>query len=313
MENYPTVDRESFQELLASAFAVQQMDSQSRSSLVEIGRSVTTGSLDVDEAVHLIVDRAQELEHRRNVAIGLLSDAQLPPALAPKDEPSTNADVTDDSCVTSPVHPPEVRTGRFQLRDPSALLLILVIAVALLLGWMLGRVTRPTTAHKKETPASVSAKPDAVTPQSGQIGQAEPSSAPPIPAKARIPEMPSDDLVVYQDGKVVFPRNTSKAQDGSSTTDSALVSAPKANGRLLKRVEPEYPEAARQQRIQGLVAFEATVGQDGEVQRLTVISGNPVLVTAASAAVLKWRFKPLVQNGRAVRFETRITVDFVLP
>ena len=41
MRNYPTVDRESFQELLASAFAVQQMDSQSRSTLVEIGRSVT--------------------------------------------------------------------------------------------------------------------------------------------------------------------------------------------------------------------------------------------------------------------------------
>ena len=53
MRNYPTVDRKSFQELLASAFAVQQMDSQSRSTLVEIGRSVTTGDLDVDGAIHL--------------------------------------------------------------------------------------------------------------------------------------------------------------------------------------------------------------------------------------------------------------------
>ena len=81
MRNYPTVDRESFQELLASSFAVQQMDSQSRSSLVEIGRSVTTGSLDVDEAVHLIVDRAQELEHSRNVAIGLLVTPSFPQLL----------------------------------------------------------------------------------------------------------------------------------------------------------------------------------------------------------------------------------------
>jgi TonB family protein len=55
------------------------------------------------------------------------------------------------------------------------------------------------------------------------------------------------------------------------------------------------------------------VDNDGEVQQVAVISGNPVLVSAASAAVLKWRFKPLVQNGRVVPFTTRITVDFVLP
>ena len=111
--------------------------------------------------------------------------------------------------------------------------------------------------------------------------------------------MPSDDLVVYQDGKVIF-RLPAKTQR-------------EANLQSLKRVEPVYPEAARQQRIQGLVVLDATVDKDGEVQQVTVISGNPILATAASAAVLKWRFKPLVQDGRVVPFTTRITVDFVLP
>ena len=82
MRNYPTVDRESFQELLASAFAVQQMDSQSRSTLVEIGRSVTTGDLDVDEAVQLIVDPTQELESTGDVAAGLLNGVHLPPRVS---------------------------------------------------------------------------------------------------------------------------------------------------------------------------------------------------------------------------------------
>jgi TonB family protein len=59
--------------------------------------------------------------------------------------------------------------------------------------------------------------------------------------------------------------------------------------------------------------LDAKVGKDGEVQQLAVISGNPMLATAAYAAVLKWRFKPLVQDGRAVSFQTKITVDFVLP
>jgi protein TonB len=82
---------------------------------------------------------------------------------------------------------------------------------------------------------------------------------------------------------------------------------------VLQRVEPEYPEAARQQHIQGQVVLEAYVGKDGAVQQLTVISGNSMLATAASDAVRQWRFKPFVQNGRAGEFQTRIKVHFVLP
>jgi TonB family protein len=298
MRNYPTVDRESFQELLASAFAVQQMDSQSRSALVEIGRSVTTGDLDVDEAVHLIVDRRQAPENSEDVAIGQLDGAQFPsPTLSTvtlKDEPLTAADSADEH-----VRPPEIKTGRFHFLDPSTLLLILVIAVALSVGWLLGRVTGRPPAHKKEALANVNENTNAAPPQSNKMTQAAPSPPPPILATARSPEMPSDDLVVYQDGKVVFRLPAKTQREG--------------NVQSLKRVQPEYPEAARQQGIQGLVVLEATVDKDGEVQQVAVISGNPMLATAASAAVLKWRFKPLVQDGRVVPFTTRITVDFVLP
>ena len=83
--------------------------------------------------------------------------------------------------------------------------------------------------------------------------------------------------------------------------------------RLLQRAEPEYPEAARQLHIQGPVVLEAKVGKDGAVQQLTVVSGNSMLSTAASDAVSQWRFKPLMENGRAVQFQIRIKVHFVLP
>jgi protein TonB len=82
---------------------------------------------------------------------------------------------------------------------------------------------------------------------------------------------------------------------------------------LLRLVEPEYPEAARQQHIQGPVVLEAKVSKDGAVQQLTVISGNSMLATSACGAVLQWRFKPIAQNGQVVQFQARIKVDFVLP
>ena len=55
MTHYPTVDRESFQKLLASAFVVQQsqMDSQSRAAIVELRSLITSGELDVDGAMHV--------------------------------------------------------------------------------------------------------------------------------------------------------------------------------------------------------------------------------------------------------------------
>ena len=54
MNHYPTVDRETFHKLLASAFVVQQsqMDSQSRAAIVELRRLITNGELDVDGAIH---------------------------------------------------------------------------------------------------------------------------------------------------------------------------------------------------------------------------------------------------------------------
>jgi TonB family protein len=250
----------------------------------------------------------------------------------PKEEPRTAADSMEACFASFGVRPPEVKTAPFRFRDPwTQLLVILVSALALLLGWMLVLVTWRGTAHTKGPPPLVSAKPDAAPAQPEENRQADPSPPPPIPPKARSPEAPSDSLVVYQNGKVIFrlkpsqevgpsrPKSGDTIPDPSqapgqpSAADPALGSSGKANVELLQRVEPEYPEAARQQHIQGPVVLEAKVGKDGAVQELTVISGNSTLATAASDAVLQWRFNPLVQNGRAVQFQTRIRVDFVLP
>jgi putative methionine-R-sulfoxide reductase with GAF domain len=79
MSAHSTLDRESFQNLLASAFVVQEslMDAQSGSALVELLHVVMAGELDVNGATHLIVERARNVANATGVAIGLLKGDQL--------------------------------------------------------------------------------------------------------------------------------------------------------------------------------------------------------------------------------------------
>ncbi len=82
--------------------------------------------------------------------------------------------------------------------------------------------------------------------------------------------------------------------------------------KLMKRVKPDYPALARSAHIQGAVRFTATIGKDGAVQNLRLVSGPRMLVQAASDAVKQWIYRPTTLNGRAVEVLTQIEVNFTL-
>lgn len=236
----------------------------------------------------------------------------------------------------------------------TSALTVAVLALAVFLGWMVGRVgwsmavnrapaqaaitpeeaqamvpvireTQPSPPRREEP--AVSAK--TVASRTGPLASAKPVSKP----KTDLAE-PTGGLVVYEHGKVVFrlapsetePSPSEPGARGSGTIQKAAtrdeddpsvaprpISPESANSYLLERVEPEYPEAARQQHIQGPVVLNALVGTNGSVRKLTVISGDPQLVKAAADAVRQWRFKPHQLKGKVVEFETRVTVNFALP
>jgi protein TonB len=81
---------------------------------------------------------------------------------------------------------------------------------------------------------------------------------------------------------------------------------------LITQVQPSYPSAARMMHLSGEVILHATIGKDGSVRELQVLSGNPILVQAAVSAVREWRYRPTLLNGEPVDVETTITVKFVL-
>ena len=79
---------------------------------------------------------------------------------------------------------------------------------------------------------------------------------------------------------------------------------------LLTRVEPVYPPIARAAHVSGAVVLHATIGKDGMVERLEVVSGPEMLRASAMEAVRQWRYKPYLLGFQPVEVDTVITVNY---
>lgn len=97
-----------------------------------------------------------------------------------------------------------------------------------------------------------------------------------------------------------------------ATPQRVRISQGVTKGLLIHRVEPVYPPLARAARVQGDVVLKAIIDKNGDIQDLQLISGHPMLVPGAIAAVKQWRYKPYLLNGQPVEVETTITVIFTL-
>src|ERR1022692_2523600 len=68
------------------------------------------------------------------------------------------------------------------------------------------------------------------------------------------------------------------------------------------KVAPDYPAIAKQLKIEGAVELEALVTESGAVEKVNIVSGNPVLTRPASDAVKKWKFGIFsINRGRSGR------------
>jgi TonB family protein len=115
-------------------------------------------------------------------------------------------------------------------------------------------------------------------------------------------------LVVWQ-----WQRSWNELETRAQAADARLrVSAETMEKRILTKVDPVYPEAARVASTGGLVVLDAIIAPDGSVERLRPLSGPDLLVQSATEAVRSWKFEPYLSSGKAVGVETTIAVDFRL-
>ena len=140
----------------------------------------------------------------------------------------------------------------------------------------------------------------------------EPPKQPP-PPKMKIETPPPDSQPTpFQMPKLNLPTNVSGGPflgsfvggDGSGYSDLVPV----------MRIQPQYPRQAARDGISGVVVFELVINPDGTVKSAKPIKSQPrgVFESAAMQAIMKWKFKPKIEDGKAVESRGTQPIEFNL-
>ena len=92
----------------------------------------------------------------------------------------------------------------------------------------------------------------------------------------------------------------------------ARISSGVMQGQLLNKVEPAYPQIARDSRLQGMVTLHAIIDKDGHVEKVDAVAGPEMLRDAAVDAVKQWIYRPYLLNGEPTEVDTTVVVSFSL-
>ena len=84
------------------------------------------------------------------------------------------------------------------------------------------------------------------------------------------------------------------------------------DARFVDRVEPVYPDIAKEQGVGGTAIVLATIGSDGRVISVSIdqSTGNRQLDSAAAAAARSSRFEPPEIDGKPATETYRIVYTF---
>jgi TonB family protein len=82
--------------------------------------------------------------------------------------------------------------------------------------------------------------------------------------------------------------------------------------RLMKKVEPIYPEEARKAGIEGIVILEAMTDEKGNIARVKVLKSIPELDQAAINSLKQWKYEPTIIDGKPTPIVFTVTIRFQL-
>jgi TonB family protein len=104
--------------------------------------------------------------------------------------------------------------------------------------------------------------------------------------------------------------SSDKPQAQTATQPPAVMPGDSTQLELVKKVTANYPLEAQGERIQGQVRLRLHVSENGDVENVDVLSGDPILVPSAVSAAKKWKFKPFIRNGKPAKVATDVPFNF---
>jgi len=103
------------------------------------------------------------------------------------------------------------------------------------------------------------------------------------------------------------PAPTPRQDTGPVRLPSTIISS-----KTIDKPAPPYPAIAKAAGVQGAVAVQIVVDEQGRVVSAKATSGNPLLQPAAVQAAYRARFTPTILGGQAVKVTGSITYNFLL-
>lgn len=189
------------------------------------------------------------------------------------------------------------------------------------------KVENPAPSVEKKEP--VVAKNDPPKIDSETVAKNEPPKVSEPPKKEEVKEATrevppvntSRDRTVETKNEEKVAANTPKNEEPKTesqpvTNDLPKDSSPIQVGSLIEyataKVAPSYPPAAKTMRMTGTVKVEVLVNEDGSIAEVQKTSGPSMLQRAAVDAIKRWKFKPFIKDGQAVKASGFISFNFNL-
>jgi protein TonB len=210
----------------------------------------------------------------------------------------------------------------YYCRVMGAMVAVLTAAVVLVRWWPTGPASPVEGAFRDRGAERISIREVQPTSPSEEKNPPPPAPLPPV-------VVPNDALVEQTveigeaDLRIETPEDDDILQEGADRATSAR--QPDVDARLLRNVQPDYPEAARDDEVRARIEVEVKIGEDGRVddahiRRRWRLSGDgtaqPVsrlgygLEAAALAAARRSLFRPARAGGRPVPTRKVITFAF---
>ena len=119
------------------------------------------------------------------------------------------------------------------------------------------------------------------------------------------------DIGVDESGTAAIEREITSAQATAQRSADVVTASTLSRTRYSP---PEFPDAARDKGSEGYVDIVFTVHTDGSVGDITVAGAEPAGLFEQSAmqAVRKWRYQPVLRDGRPSEQRARVRIRFAM-